>query len=220
MTRPSFLHAWLLAALALFCTAPGVAAELRLDQAQTLVSPAERLPPALADGAGMRLRALPDTWGRDDGPVVWYRVALPPAAPGADLAPLALYIERVCSQVEVQLNGVALWGAGPRPLCHRPQLLPLPGALLQAQGNRLDLRVSGSPLAQVASLGQVHEGLLRSGETVAIKIQFPDLQKSFDEQLGLLRQVSKAGPPKKFRFEMQAILDYFADSLRRKARKR
>ncbi len=155
MTRPTFLHVWLLAALALFFTVPGVAGEWRLDQAQTLVSPAERLPPALADGAATRLRTLPDTWGRDDGPVVWYRVALPPAAPGADAVPLALYIERVCSQVEVQLNGVALWGAGPRPLCHRPQLLPLPGALLQAEGNRLDLRVSGSPLAQVASLGQV-----------------------------------------------------------------
>lgn len=111
-------------------------------------------------------------------------------------------------------------GEGASPQQNPVSLEPMPLALVKArisvEAPRLHAElVEISERAQVASLGQVHEGLLRSGETVAIKVQFPDLQKSFDEQLGLLRQVSKAGPPKKFRFEMQAILDYFADSLQR-----
>jgi hypothetical protein len=109
-------------------------------------------------------------------------------------------------------------GAGMQdnPVSLEPMPLALVKARIAAEAPRLHAELLEiSERAQVASLGQVHEGLLRSGETVAIKVQFPDLQKSFDEQLGLLRQVSKAGPPKKFRFEMDAILDYFADSLQR-----
>ncbi|HET9237922.1 MAG TPA: AarF/UbiB family protein [Oligoflexus sp.] len=102
------------------------------------------------------------------------------------------------------------------PVSLEPMPLALVKARIAAEAPRLHAELLEiSEQAQVASLGQVHEGLLRSGERVAIKVQFPDLQKSFDEQLGLLRQVSKAGPPKKFRFEMEAILDYFADSLQR-----
>jgi hypothetical protein len=109
-------------------------------------------------------------------------------------------------------------GAGlqDNPVTLEPMPLSLVKARIAAEAPRLHAElVEISEQAQVASLGQVHEGLLRSGERVAIKVQFPDLQKSFDVQLGLLRQVSKAGPPKKFRFEMDAILDYFADSLQR-----
>jgi hypothetical protein len=109
-------------------------------------------------------------------------------------------------------------GAGMQdnPVSLEPMPLALVKARIAAEAPRLHAELLEiSERVQVASLGQVHEGLLRSGETVAIKVQFPDLQKSFDEQLGLLRQVSKAGPPKKFRFEMEAILDYFADSLQR-----
>jgi hypothetical protein len=102
------------------------------------------------------------------------------------------------------------------PVCIEPMPISLVKARIEAEAPRLSaelLEISEQPI--VASLGQVHEGRLRSGETVAIKLQFPNLKKSFDEQLGLLRQVSRAGPPKKFRFEMELILDYFAHSLLR-----
>jgi hypothetical protein len=102
------------------------------------------------------------------------------------------------------------------PVSLEPMPINLVKARIEAEAPRLHAELLEiSEQAQVASLGQVHEARLRSGETVAIKVQYPDLQKSFAEQLGLLRQVSKAGPPRKFRFEMEAILDYFTASLQR-----
>ena len=67
----------------------------------------------------------------------------------------------------------------------------------------------------VASLGQVHAATLKSGEQVAIKVQFPNLRRGFAENMQLLRDVSSMGPPRKFRFEMDAIVDYFEQSLLR-----
>jgi hypothetical protein len=106
--------------------------------------------------------------------------------------------------------------AGPNPVSVEPMPIGWVKARIEAEAPRLHAElVELQERALVASLGQVHEARLRSGETVAIKVQFPNLQKSFEEQLGLLRQVSKAGPPKKFHFEMDAILDYFSQSLLR-----
>jgi signal transduction histidine kinase len=140
---------WLLyAGLAWAWAAPCAAAVQRVESAVAVVSSADRYP---EDESSAAPRALPDVWPATAGPVTWYRIELP--AP-ADAAPLALYIERVCSEVEVRLNGAPLWGAGPQPLCHRPQLLPLPVALLQPEGNRLDLRVRGEPLSSVAARAQ------------------------------------------------------------------
>jgi predicted unusual protein kinase regulating ubiquinone biosynthesis (AarF/ABC1/UbiB family) len=113
----------------------------------------------------------------------------------------------------MKLEGEA---ADSNPVLLEPMPISLVKARIEAEAPRLhEELLEISEQAQVASLGQVHEGRLRSGESVAIKVQFPELQTTFEQQLGLLHQVSKAGPPKKFRFEIAAILDYFSASLLR-----
>ena len=103
--------------------------------------------------------SLPDEWAlsrpRFDG-VVHYRVRFdrPATAPTDEL--LALYVERVCSTLDVDLNQQRLFGVGritepPTVNCRHPQLVTLPAGLLQPQGNVLDIRVSGRALQHVAS---------------------------------------------------------------------
>ena len=42
-----------------------------------------------------------------------------------------------------------------------------------------------------ASIGQVHKATLKSGETVAIKVQFPGVKKSIDNDLNTLKFIKK-----------------------------
>ena len=105
---------------------------------------------------------LPDDWARSrpgfDG-LIWYRVQFQPVA-GLDKDDLlALYIEHVCSNYQVLLNGevVASGGRLVEPYthnCNHPQLVSLPGALLRPRNNTLDIQVAGHPLAEVGSRGR------------------------------------------------------------------
>ena len=146
---------WLLVVMALAGAAPATAATAEIRQALAVVSDAARFP---ADAAAQPV-TLPDDWALSrpgvSGPV-WYRVAFdaPGVADGGEL--FALYVERVCSTLEVQLNGQRVHVAGrlAPPVtrnCQYPQLVPLPAALLQPQGNVLDLKVVGDALTHVAS---------------------------------------------------------------------
>ena len=105
---------------------------------------------------------LPDDWAdsrpRFDG-LVRYRVQFdrPPGVEPNEV--LALGIERVCSNVEVFLNGQRIYSGGrmTEPVtrnCHYPQLVALPTALLQERGNTLDLLVRGHALQRVATRQQ------------------------------------------------------------------
>ena len=109
--------------------------------------------------AAATLQALPDDWSLSrpgyEG-TVWYRVNFDAPAAGDPQAVLALYVERVCTNLEVHLNGRRIFSGGrmEEPVtrnCYHPQLVPLPEALLQARGNQLDLRVRGHALEHVAS---------------------------------------------------------------------
>ena len=145
----------LLLALAFaLATACAEAGPLVITQAQSVNVGGERFP----EGAPAHAVSLPDDWSQTrphhDGSV-WYRASfdLPPGTPAGEL--LALYVERACTTAEVFLNGyrVASGGRMMEPLtrrCYQPQLVTLPAALLQSQGNVLDLRVVGTALQRVA----------------------------------------------------------------------
>ena len=114
---------------------------------------------------------LPDEWARSLPGMEstrWYRITFGLPASATDAATmataradpnelLALYIEHVCSNYQVLLNGQVLANGGrlTEPFthhCDHPQLLTLPRALLRRQGdNTLDIQVVGHPLAEVGS---------------------------------------------------------------------
>ncbi|MBY0467466.1 MAG: sensor histidine kinase [Burkholderiaceae bacterium] len=130
------------------------AAVLTITSAQSVQSDAAHFP---ADAAAVPT-ALPDEWSRsrpDHDGSVWYRAHFEKPAGIGDDELLALYLERVCTNLEVHLNGHRIYSGGrmQEPLtrnCYRPQLVSLPAALLNPSGNVLDIQVHGSALKHVA----------------------------------------------------------------------
>ncbi|MEF7615464.1 ATP-binding protein [Aquincola sp. MAHUQ-54] len=155
LARP-WIALWLACLLGLALALPAAAAQsLTLTEALSAESDSLLFPVATPTWPVK----LPDDWSetrpRHVGPV-WYRAAF--NAPGVreSGALLGLFIERVCSNAEVYLNGQLLHVGGrmTEPLthnCQHPQLVALPAVLLRAQGNLLDIKVAGHPLERVAS---------------------------------------------------------------------
>lgn len=53
-----------------------------------------------------------------------------------------------------------------------------------------------------ASLGQVHHAVLLNNESVAIKVQYPNIAKAIDAEMTILGLMPKAGPVKKWNFDL------------------
>ncbi len=175
---------WLL--LLLLMAAPAQAATQTIDSALSVLGSDGRFP---AGSAGQPV-SLPDDWAthRPDvrGPV-WYRASFRVETTAEPL--LALYIERICTNLAVLLNGHMIYNGGrlSPPLtyqCNHPQLITLPAALLQPGENLLDIQVIGQPLAEVGSrhraghLSRIeigpHDGLAeRHALLTAIKVNLP-----------------------------------------------
>ncbi len=111
------------------------------------------------DSATFARVSLPDAWSRtrpDQSRPLWYRVQFETMT---ELAPedlMALFVEQVCSNAEVYLNGQRVHSGGrmTEPVthnCNRPQLVSLPSALLRTGVNTLDIKVVGHLLAEVGS---------------------------------------------------------------------
>ena len=104
--------------------------------------------------------SLPDSWsstnpGHEGS--VWYRLTFNFSGASLPDELLAVYIERACSNLQVNLNGSLIFSGGrmTEPVsrnCARPYMATLPPGLLKTQGNVLDLRVQGYPLERVASI--------------------------------------------------------------------
>jgi signal transduction histidine kinase len=124
-----------------------------LTSAMTVESDAASFPGQLI----ARTVPLPDVWAHarphSRGPV-WYRLNLTLPAPVP--SGLALWIERACGHLDVQVNGQSLGVTGPlrepfAPLCNQGQLINLPSALLLEGPNALDIKLVGRPLDNVGS---------------------------------------------------------------------
>jgi signal transduction histidine kinase len=122
-----------------------------------------------------RTLRLPDEWSLNHAGrrgAVWYRFTVDAnSLPGPDQV-YAVYVERACSNIEVQLNGQLLYRGGrmAEPFarhCDRAHVVPLPSALVRPGANTLDMRVVGYPIGEVTArqragiLGAVSVGSLQ-----------------------------------------------------------
>lgn len=65
-----------------------------------------------------------------------------------------------------------------------------------------------------ASLGQVHQAILKDGRVVAIKIQYPDIAKSIAAEMRIAGLMPGIGPVKRWQFDMEAYRQTLADNMK------
>lgn len=136
---------------------------------------------AVAAGAGApswQAQTLPDDWGRsrpDFGGELWYRMTVDATELLRGHQVPTLYVERVCSNLAVYLNGSLVGSGGQMTLpysrnCFTPQLFLLPQALLRPGANTIHIQVVGYPLRQV-SAAQRSSGLsvVRVGSSAELR---------------------------------------------------
>ncbi len=125
-----------------------------------------------------RAQALPDDWGLtrpEFGGELWYRLSLETTHLVKGSQVPAIYVERVCSNLAVYLNGSLVGSGGQLTLpysrnCFTPQMFTLPQALLKPGVNTIHIQVVGYPLRQV-SAAQRSSGLsvVRVGASEALR---------------------------------------------------
>lgn len=150
------LSAW----LCLLGAGPALAqAEAPLQRFDDALTAPDNGAAVFPEGAATRVVGLPDEWAEsrpDAASPLWYRLRFDAVGARAAGQVMGLLIDRVCGNVQVQLNGQTLHAVGsmsdPIALdCEQPLLVALPAALLEERANRVDLRLAGYPLSLVAS---------------------------------------------------------------------
>jgi two-component system, NarL family, sensor histidine kinase UhpB len=145
----------LMLAAALAVPAATQTPSIRFERALAVAGDTEFFP----ESPAVRSVTLPDDWAASrpgDVNAVWYRIGFDAEHVRSSGELMALYIERACSSVAVLLNGKLIHVSGrlTEPVsrnCQRPQLIALPGALVEPRNNQLDFKVAGFPLHRVAS---------------------------------------------------------------------
>ena len=175
---------WLAAVLA----GPAAAQTLTIRSAQVVPADAG----AFSAQAPAATVQLPDSWALSRpglAGTLWYRVGLQASGtlqPG-DL--MALYVEHVCSNLEVYLNGQLVHSGGrmTEPYadnCKHPQLVALPAALIHTGPNLVDLKVAGHRIEEVGSwqragglsaleIGPLSELAPRHARRTAVQVTVP-----------------------------------------------
>jgi signal transduction histidine kinase len=159
--------------LALLAASPCRAEVVLIQQAEVSEGPA-----LTAAVPAWRAQALPDDWGRtrpEFGGELWYRIPLDATGLVMGNQVPAIYVERVCSNLAVYLNGSLVGSGGKLTLpysrnCFTPQMFMLPQALLKPGVNTILIQVVGYPLRQV-SAAQRSSGLsvVRIGASEALR---------------------------------------------------
>lgn len=72
----------------------------------------------------------------------------------------------------------------------------------QYQGNYLSVFKNVKPQGRAASIGQVHAGTLKDGRAVAIKVQYPEIKETVENELKLLGWLPEMGPVKKWGMDL------------------
>lgn len=89
-------------------------------------------------------------------------------------------------------------------------------ALVSAElGEARQQIVSLDPPLRAASLGQVHPATHRDGRKLAVKVQYPGMERAVSTELGLLRWMPSVGPMARYSFDLQAYRRVLRDNFER-----
>lgn len=98
-------------------------------------------------------------------------------------------------------------------ICHQklePMSLAQVKAEIEKESPTLSKEIDTiSDAAKVASIGQVHQAKLHDGQTVAIKVQYPEVRENLHNQLRMLLSQARMGPPQKYGLKLSSYQDYF-----------
>ena len=99
-----------------------------------------------------------------------------------------------------------------------PSPLPMPLATVKAMIVRECPELAGaieglSDWSKTASLGQTHQAQLRTGEMVAIKVQYPEVAKSLAAQIDAIFGVAGFSPARNFQFDVGSAKKFIGQKL-------
>ncbi len=83
----------------------------------------------------------------------------------------------------------------------------------QYQGDYRSVFKNVKPEGQPASIGQVHAGTLKDGRAVAVKVQYPEIKETVENELKFLGWMPEMGPVKKWGMDLGGYVQELRDHL-------